>query len=49
MARRYVAQSNYHPLKIDTTGNGGERIVFQTYQYLPATSANRALMRAAAR
>jgi len=45
----YVAQSNYHPLKIDTTGNGGERIVFQTYQYLPATSANRALMRAAAR
>ena len=45
----YVAQSDYHPLEIDTTGNGGERIVFQTYEYLPATAANQALMRAAAR
>jgi hypothetical protein len=45
----YVAQSDYHPLEIDTTGNGGERIVFQTYQYLPATTANLAVMRAAAR
>jgi hypothetical protein len=41
----YVAQSNYHPLEIDTTGNGGERIVFQTYAYLPATAANLAQMR----
>jgi hypothetical protein len=45
----FVAQSDYHPLEIDTTGNGGERIVFQTYEYLPATAANLALMRAAAR
>lgn len=44
----YVAQSNYHPLEVDTTGNGGERIVFQTYEYLPATPANLALMRTAA-
>ena len=36
----YVAQSDYRPLEIDTTGNGGERIVFQTYEYLPATAAN---------
>lgn len=41
----YVARSNYHPLEIDTTANGGERIVFQTYQYLPATAANLRLMR----
>jgi hypothetical protein len=38
----YVAQSNYHPLEIDTTANGGERIVFQAYEYLPATAANMA-------
>jgi hypothetical protein len=38
----YVAQSNYYPLEIDTTANGGERIVFQTYEYLPATTANMA-------
>jgi hypothetical protein len=44
----YVAQSDYHPLEIDTTGNGGERIVFQTYEYLPATAANLAQIRAAA-
>jgi hypothetical protein len=36
----YVAQGNYYPLEIDTAGNGGERIVFQTYEYLPATAAN---------
>ena len=36
----YVSQSNYHPLLIETTGNGGERIVVQTYEYLPATPAN---------
>ncbi len=44
----YVSQSNYYPLEIDTTGNGGERIVFQTYEYLPATAANLALMQATA-
>jgi hypothetical protein len=44
----YVAQSDYHPLEIDTTGNGGEQIVFQTYEYLPATAANLAMVRAAA-
>jgi hypothetical protein len=43
----YVAQSDYHPLEIDTTADGGERIVFQTYQYLPATPANLQLLRAA--
>jgi hypothetical protein len=36
----YVAQSNYYPLEIDTTANGGELIRFQTYEYLPATAAN---------
>jgi hypothetical protein len=35
----YVAQSNYHPLELDTTALGGERIVFQTYEYVPATPA----------
>lgn len=44
----YVAQDNYRPLEIDTTGNGGERIVFQTYEYLPATTANLELVQAAA-
>ncbi|MBV8219492.1 MAG: hypothetical protein JO325_13580, partial [Solirubrobacterales bacterium] len=41
----YVAQSDYYPLEIDTTGNGGERIVVQRYEYLPATPANIALLR----
>jgi hypothetical protein len=41
----YVAQSDYYPLEIDTTGNGGERIVVQRYEYLPATPANLALLR----
>jgi hypothetical protein len=40
----YVAQSDYHPLVIDTTANGGELIRFQTYEYLPATQANLALL-----
>ena len=44
----YVAQTNYHPLEIDTTGNGGERIVYQTYEYLPATAANLRLISAGA-
>ena len=42
----YVSQSNYYPLEIDTTGNGGERIVFQTYEYLPVTAANLARINA---
>ena len=37
----YVARSNYHPLEIDTRG---ERIVFQTYEYLPPTPTNQALL-----
>jgi hypothetical protein len=41
----YVSQSDYHPLLIGTTGAGGERIAIQTYEYLPATPANLALMR----
>ena len=41
----YVARSNYYPLEIDTTGGGGERIVVQAYEYLPASTANLALVR----
>jgi hypothetical protein len=37
----YVATSNYHPLEIDTRG---EQIVYQTYEYLPATPTNQALL-----
>jgi hypothetical protein len=37
----YVAQSDYHPLEIDTNG---EQIVYQTYEYLPDTPANEALL-----
>lgn len=37
----YVATTNYHPMEIDTRG---ERIVFQTYEYLPATPTNQALL-----
>lgn len=40
----YVSRANYHPLEIDTTDGGGERIVFQSYEYLPATAANQALL-----
>jgi hypothetical protein len=40
----YVSRSDYHPLEIDTTDGGGERIVFQSYEYLPATPANQALL-----
>lgn len=43
----YVDRGTYRPLEIDTTGNGGEKIVFETYQYLPATAANLARMHAA--
>jgi hypothetical protein len=37
----YVARSDYRPLEIDST-NG--RIVFSTYEYLPATPTNGALL-----
>lgn len=40
----YVARADYHPLVIDTTGGGGERIVVQKYEYLPATASNEALL-----
>jgi hypothetical protein len=42
----YVSRSDYHPLLIDTTVNGGERITFQTYAYLPATTTNLQLLSA---
>ncbi len=41
----YVSRTDYYPLEIDTTGNGGERIVVHTYEYLPATPANLALLK----
>jgi hypothetical protein len=42
----YVSRSNYHPLEIDTPGRGEpERIVVQTYDYLPATPANLQLVK----
>ena len=37
----YVSRVDYHPLQIETNG---ERIVFQSYEYLPATAANQALL-----
>jgi hypothetical protein len=37
----YVARSDYRPLEIDSTDG---RIVFSTYEYLPATPANDALL-----
>jgi hypothetical protein len=43
----YVATSDYHPLEIDTTTNS-ETIVYQTYEYLPSTSANLQLLDLAA-
>lgn len=39
----YVSTSNYHPLQIDSHG---EVITYQTYEYLPATAANEALLSA---
>jgi hypothetical protein len=37
----YVSRADYRPLQIETNG---ERIVFQNYEYLPATAANQALL-----
>jgi hypothetical protein len=39
----YVAQSDYRPLSMQTTTDD-ETITFETYEYLPATSANLALL-----
>jgi hypothetical protein len=39
----YVAQSDYRPLLIETTADN-ETIDFSTYEYLPATAANLALL-----
>jgi hypothetical protein len=39
----YVATGDYHPLEIDTITNS-ERIVYQTYDYLPSTAANLRLL-----
>ena len=38
----YVSRADYHPLQIETNG---QRIMFQTYEYLPATAANLQLLR----
>jgi hypothetical protein len=43
----YVSQSDYRPLVIETTGGGGQRIAFQTYEHLPPTEANLRLTQAA--
>lgn len=40
----YVARSDYRPLEINSTTNGGGKVVFSTYEYLPATPANDALL-----
>lgn len=40
----YVAQSDHRPLELDSTNNGGEKIVVTAYEYLPDTPANRALL-----
>jgi hypothetical protein len=43
----YVAKSDFHPLLIETTRDGGT-IAYQTYEYLPATQANLKLLDLAA-
>jgi hypothetical protein len=40
----YVARSDYRPLEINSIADGGEKVVFSTYEYLPATPANDALL-----
>jgi len=41
----YVSRAGYRPLELDTTDGGGERIVFQSYEYLPANSSNLQLLK----
>jgi hypothetical protein len=40
----YVARSDYHPLELDSAAHPGGKAVFSTYEYLPATRANGALL-----
>jgi outer membrane lipoprotein-sorting protein len=40
----YVARSDYQPLELDSAAHPGGKVVFSTYQYLPATPANDALL-----
>jgi hypothetical protein len=40
----YVARSDYQPLELDSAAHPGGKAVFSTYQYLPATPANDALL-----
>jgi hypothetical protein len=39
----YVATADYHPLEIDTAANSG-KVIYETYEYLPATAANLGLL-----
>ncbi len=41
----YVSRADYRSLEIDTPDGGGERIVFQTYEYLQPDSAHLQLLR----
>jgi hypothetical protein len=40
----YVARSDYRPLELDSAAHPGAKVVFSTYEYLPATPANDALL-----
>ncbi len=40
----YVARSDYRPLEIDYASNGGTKVVFSAYEYLPANPSNDALL-----
>jgi hypothetical protein len=40
----YVARSDYRPLELDSAAHPGGKVVFSTYEYLPATPANDALL-----
>ncbi len=40
----YVSRRDYHPLLIETTDGGGQRINYETYEYLPANARNLALL-----
>lgn len=40
----YVARSDYRPLEIDYSSHGAVKVVFTTYEYLPTTPANDALL-----
>ena len=40
----YVARSDYRPLELDSAAHAGAKVVFSTYEYLPATPTNDALL-----